>query len=178
MSKSRTVALVGPLDTPVGDMSGHVRALAEHLDDSGFRLCVIDAFPDPGKAVDPEFQHLISPVSNRLLATLWAARRARAARVETLHLHGARLDWLTLLLAGLTLWAEKRVVLTVHDGLDAAESFPAGLRFAARHVLRRLDRVVALSDAQGTFYVGVGVRAARIVIWSPDQIERIYRWGS
>ncbi len=159
------VALIGPLDLPVGGVSSHLRRLVDHLRSSGVECTVIDPYAAAGKRPRPE--HEVTPLRPSPAAMIWAAWRARRSSHPTVHLHFSRVAGWFVVVAFLLSSSRKRLAASLHHGDQQAAYDRAGsmARLLSRMALRRMDVVVALSDEQEAFYRGVGVAGGRIVRW-------------
>lgn len=167
IEKEFRICIVGPLPEPIGGVSSHIARLAAFLVNHGFHCTILDTYPAPKKMSTEGTDHI---VMKSLRSALGIPRLLGALfwiRCDVVHLHFSQISgWFVL---ALLMFKRGRVfMLSLHHGDQTAmlrkASWP--IRLLAVRALRRMDRIVALSQKQFDFYRSLGVPLERLVRWN------------
>ncbi len=133
--------LVGPVPPPRGGVSSHVERLALLLEDEGFRVGILNHRSQAG---DPR----IIASLHRNPARYWL--QLRRVQAPVIHYHHSRLD--TLLATALARRNSRSTwIVTFHSDVieRSLTSKVPGVALLSRSLIKRFDRIIAVSEALG-----------------------------
>lgn len=159
-----SVALVGGYPPPYGGCSVHVQRLREALDGDDWSVTVVDLYGSRSD-VKRGVVRCGDRVPGNLLRAI-SALRLRAPHIVHVHVSAMR----AFALAGwpllLSLPRATRTVLTVHSGSFSRDwqRLPAWRRAVIGSLVRRFDRIIAVSEEQRDVLREIGVDANRVTV--------------
>ena len=170
MATTPHILIVGPLPPPIGGVSSHVQRLSAVLVGGGYNCTVLDIYRQSPKVDVPGATHKVCPYRSQFLAVFWLLYELWEGHGDIIHLHFSRIVGLFPLLAFLIPKKGRKVFLTLHHGDQAALLRPLLLpfRILIRHALQGVDKIIALSPKQESFYLESGVKSENMVRLTSD----------
>ncbi len=164
--KRGKIVIVGGLPPPIGGVTSHISRLAKLLAANGFCCTIIDLYPSENKVIIEGVDHLVCPVKGFYREILWFLCALGKVEGDIVHFHFSRIVG-RFLCSLLLIKHNRRLILTLHHGdqLTVMNNAFWPLRLLTKVALRRMDRIVALSNEQQIFYRKLGVAPDRIIRW-------------
>ncbi len=165
--KKPGIIFVGPLAPPIGGVSSHVAGLAGLLSTNGFPCTILDGYSaTQQKYIIPNVEHFVFRNPLRFFKIQWFLYSEKSNSGESIHLHFSQIIGHALIFA-FFFKRGRKLFLTLHDGDQAGRYQRATwpLRLLARLMLRRMDKIVALSRKQEKFYISMGVSKRKVERW-------------
>jgi glycosyltransferase involved in cell wall biosynthesis len=172
------VILVGPIPAPVGGVSSHVFGLARMCADAGIDCTILDAYPNNEKAAAPEGVNVRQFNGVFRFIKLWLFLLLRASQdTDIIHFHFSNLIGKLLFFPLLVTKKKQKFILTIHHGnqQDRFNASHALLRWLAVKTLNRMNRIIALSTQQASFYHSLSRSKLPVLYLSaPPILPRIF----
>ncbi len=170
MKKEHKVILVGPLPPPIGGVSSHIAGLASFLTSRNIDCAVIDGYPEEKEKITiPHAEHIVFKGPWRFVKILSHLFLRECRLPGIVHLHFSNGIGRLLAFCVVLFHPKMKIYLTLHNG-DQEKLFKNAswaLRLFSENIIRRMDRVFALSSEQERFYLSIGMSPARISQWPP-----------